>query len=69
MTHLTTLAILDLSVNNLITALLVLVIAIILFVALWKLVAPYLGQFANLVGALIVIIVLLIIAAIFGIFR
>lgn len=61
------LAVLDLSVNNLIVALLVLVIAIILFVALWKLVAPYLGQFANLVMALVIIIVLLVIAHIFGI--
>lgn len=60
-------AVLDLSVNNLIVALLVLVIAIILFVALWKLVAPYLGQFANLVMALAIIIVILVIAHIFGV--
>jgi len=61
------LAVLDLSVNNLIVALLILVIAIILFVALWKLVAPYLGQFANLVMALMIIIVILVIARIFGV--
>lgn len=61
------LAALDLSVNNLVVALLVLVIAIILFVALWKVVAPYLGQFANLVMALVIIIVLLFIAHILGI--
>lgn len=61
------LAALDLSVNNLLGALFVLIIAIILFVALWKVVAPYLGQFANLVMALIIIIVLLIIARILGV--
>lgn len=67
LTLLSTYAALDLSANNLLTALIVLVIAIILFVALWGLVKPYLGQFANLVGAIIVIIVLLIIARIFGV--
>lgn len=63
------LAVLDLSVHNLVVALIVLIVAIILFVALWKIVAPYLGQFSNLVMALVIIILILIIAGIFGVFQ
>lgn len=61
------LAILDLSINNLLVALIVLVVAVILIVALYRLAAPYLGQFSGLVAALIVIIVILAISRILGI--
>lgn len=60
------LAQLNLNTNSLISALIVLVIAIILFVALWNLVVPFLGRFANTVLAIAVIILILIIARIFG---
>lgn len=61
------LAAIDLSVNNLLAALVILVVAIILFVALWRVVAPYLGQFSGLVMAIAIIILILIIARIFGV--
>ena len=62
------LAVLDLSVHNVVVSLIVLIVFILLFVAVWKLIAPYLGQFANLVMVLCIIVVILIVAGIFGIF-
>ncbi len=62
------LPVLNLSVDNLLAGLVVLIIAIVLFVACWGLVKPFLGQFANLVLALFVVIVILVIAKFLGIF-
>lgn len=62
------LAVLDLSVSHLVTALIILVIGIIIFVAVWNLIKGYLGQFAGLVMAFAIIILILIIAGVFGVF-
>jgi hypothetical protein len=62
------LAVFDFSVHNLIVAFVVLLVVVILFVALWQLVAPMLGRYANAVLAVFVVIIILIIASIFGVF-
>jgi hypothetical protein len=62
----TTFMALNLSVENWIVALIVLVIIIVLFVAIWPLVSPFFGKFANVVLAFIAIIVLLFIAHVLG---
>ena len=56
----------DFSFNNLMLALLIVVIAIILAVTLWRFVAPAMGQYAYIAYAFVVIVVLLIIAHVFG---
>lgn len=63
----TTLAAFNFSVDNLIRALIVLVIAILLFVALWRLIAPHLGEFANIVMVVAIIVVALLVLQIFGV--
>jgi len=57
---------LDLSFNNLIVAFIFLVVFIILAVAIWKLVAPSLGQFAGIVWAVFLVIVILVTCHILG---
>ncbi len=55
-------ATLNTSVEAWIMALIVLIIGVILFSAAWPLLKPFLGAFANLVLAFIVIILILVIA-------
>ena len=57
---------LDLSFNNLIVAFIFLVIFIILAVAIWRLVAPSLGQFQGIVWAIFLVIVILVTCHILG---
>lgn len=61
------LGVLNLSIDNLLAALVILIIALIILVAVWKLAAPYLGQFAGLVMALGIALLIFILAKVFGI--